>query len=152
MEVLIIYTSYSGSNHFVAEAIYNQLKTKYTVTYKQADQTTIKDLEKADLILMGAPSWTFDGKEGQPSSPMSKLLQKAESLNLENKQFALFGCGDSSYTYLCGAVDVMEQFVHKTNATLALESLRIDKFYDNYDHNIQLAQQWASKIIPAAAN
>ncbi|MRH41100.1 hypothetical protein GH741_00240 [Aquibacillus halophilus] len=38
----------------------------------------------------------------------------------------MFGCGDQSYEYFCGALDHLEDLIEQSGASLPLPSLKID--------------------------
>ncbi|HLL60788.1 MAG TPA: flavodoxin domain-containing protein, partial [Candidatus Nitrosocosmicus sp.] len=61
-------------------------------------------------------------------------------------KFAVFGCGDSSYTNFCGAVLHLEEFVQKTGGKLVTDSLRIDGFFFDMDKSINLTKEWTKRL------
>jgi len=78
-----------------------------------------------DLYLLGCSTWGEDEIELQDDfQPF--FQEMAAPLTLDGKCYAVFGCGDSSYTYFCGAVDEIETRVQKLGAALVTPSLRID--------------------------
>jgi len=60
-------------------------------------------------------------------------------------RLAVFGCGDMSYTYFCGAVDAIEERLKKLGASLVSESLRIDGEPEETE-----VSEWIEDVINAA--
>lgn len=125
-KVLIVYGSTTGNTELVADQIGNLLKANgKEVTLKNVLNATVGELgQNYDLTVLGASTWGEDEIELQEDFvPFYEELDKAE---LNGKKVAVFGCGDSSYTYFCGAVDLLEQKMKELGATLVNEPLRID--------------------------
>lgn len=146
MDILITYSTNSGGTFVVARTIAEHLKTKHTVTLKTAAATSEHDISKAQIIFFGSPSWDFDGKEGQPHETMLELLKRLEQVQLRGKRMVMFGCGDSSYTHFCGAVDELEIWSRKKGATLLLPSLRLDEFFFHEEANILKTKTWTEDL------
>lgn len=147
MTALIVYASNSGGTYLTAKLIRESLESAGTkVSFKKARDTSIKDFEKTDLILIGSPSWKTKGKEGQPTQNILDLLEKLKDKKLLDKSFALFGCGDRSYLHFCGAVDELEQFVSKVKGKKVTESLKIDGFFFDVEGNTSQVEEWAAGL------
>jgi flavodoxin len=146
MNILITYSTNSGSTFVVARTIAESLNAKHTVTLKTATTTSVHDILKAEIIFFGSPSWDFDGKEGQPHETMLELLKRLESTSFRGKRVVAFGCGDSSYTHFCGAVDELEIWSRKKGATLLLPSLRLDEFFFHEEANIEKTKTWTKDL------
>ena len=63
--------------------------------------------------------------------------------DLNGRKVALFGCGDTSYEYFCGAVDKLEELMIKLGANVVNMSLRIDGDPDDYSKDID---EWAVEV------
>ena len=100
-----------------------------------------------EAVLIGSPSWDYQGKEGQLHEEMRTFLESAEGVSLEGKKVAVFGLGDSSYMYFTGAVNYLEKFVADHHGSLLIPSLRIDGFYFDLEKNEQLARDWAQQLV-----
>lgn len=144
--VLIIYASNSGSTFLVARIIHKNLESKFKVITKKASVVKAGEIARASFVLMGSPSWSFGKKEGMPHESFLKMTTEINPKNFKNKPIAIFGCGDSSYTVFCGAVDYLEKFAKSNNGQLITASLRIDGFFFNLEKNSQKAQSWAQKL------
>ncbi len=146
MNVLLLFTTNSGSTQAASDVVRNALTgAGHTVTVKNPKETTFDEVSGADLVVFASPSWDYEGKEGQPHEDFNALLKEFEGKTLEGKPFAIVGLGDTSYTHYCGAVDVLEEYVGKLNAKLAVPSLRIDRYYQNSDAP-QAVKTWAENL------
>lgn len=124
---LIVYGSTTGNTESVADTISTDLSNAdYTIKKINVSDVGVDILnETFDLYLLGSSTWGDDEVEFQEDfAPFYENMNG--DLNLSGKKFAVFGCGDSSYEYFCGAVDVLEERLGKLGATLVCESLRID--------------------------
>ncbi|MDQ6967743.1 MAG: NAD(P)H-dependent oxidoreductase [Mariprofundaceae bacterium] len=82
MRILIAYHSDYGSTEKMAQAISagaSASQTDCKVTVKQAADTSLNDLEKADVILFGTPVHM-----GSMAWPMKKLVDETSKLWMEN--------------------------------------------------------------------
>ncbi len=146
-KVLIIYATNSGSTYVAARIIMEVLSSEYSVALKKAADAEPADLGRYDLVILGTPNWNFGEKEGMPHETMLQLMNKSRESAFPDKKFAVFSCGDSSYTYFCGAVGHLEEFVARSHGRLVADSLKIDGFYFNLENNSWLAEQWARKLM-----
>ncbi len=143
---LIVYGSTTGNTEFTAETIEGSLSDSgYNVTVLNAANTTPSVLnDEYDLYLLGSSTWGDDDIEFQEDfAPFFDDM--GTDISLEGKKFAIFGCGDSTYEYFCGAVDALEERVQKMGAKLICDGLRIDG-----DPEEDEIKEWAQDIINAA--
>jgi flavodoxin short chain len=113
-------------------------------------ETTVKNVTDAsvaelgngyDLTLLGSSTWGEDEIEFQEDfEPFYEQLDDAGQL--QGKNIALFGCGDSSYEYFCGAVDQLEEKMEKLGAKVVNEPLRIDGDPEDVESEIR---DWAAE-------
>lgn len=147
MKIGIIYATYSSGTLTVSEIIQEELQKMnhepVLVNVADVDPST---LTSYDLTLMGSPTWWNNNTDGQPHHLYFELMPKIEALNLENKQFCIFGLGDSAYAKVCGSVDVLEAFVAKIKGKLKIPSLRVDSFYFDQKNNEEKVRKWAQTI------
>lgn len=143
----IIFATNSGGTAAASQIIADELKA-HTLNpiIKQAVESTPADLDSAEIILLGSPSWDYENKEGYPHEDMIKFMDSCQNSSVPGKKFAIFGLGDSSYMHFCGAVDHLEAFVKKLGGTLLIPSIRIDGFYYNQEKNTQALKDWATQI------
>jgi len=64
--------------------------------------------------------------------------------SFKGKRFAVFGCGDSTYDYFCGAVDAIEELIKAKGGTLVMESLKIDG-----DPEAEEIREWTESVAAA---
>ncbi len=151
MNILIIYATNSGATEIVSQIVEETLaEHKLTVTRKDVTTVTPEELNAYDLIVFGSPSWDFDGKEGWPHEHFIPFMDAVRPMKFQDKKFAIFGLGDSSYTHFCGAVDHLEKLVADVSGKLIIESLKIDGFYFNQAENSEKAKTWAQTLASLA--
>lgn len=146
MKILLIYATNSGSTYVASQIINNVLTKKHRVTVKKAVDVDQHELSNYDLIILGTPSWDIEGVQGSPHETVLKLMDKLKTIDLANKKFAIFGCGDSSFTYFCGAVDKLEEWVGKKGGVRVIPSLKIDGFFFDLKTNNPKVEQWAKSF------
>ena len=146
MNILLCYASNSGSTYLTSKIIEETLNSyNFKVVKKPARDVNLQDIETANLIIMGSPSWLIDKVQGMPHETIIALMQKFYS-KIRDKRFALFGCGDSSYTHFCKAVEHMEDFVKINGATNIMPSLKIDGFYFDLKDTQEQAYAWTTVL------
>ncbi len=125
MKTLIVYGSTTGNTEFVAESAEKLLQDAgYDVTVEDAGKVSAPGLcDGYDLILFGCSTWGEDEIELQDD--FIDLFDNFDDIGADGKKTAVFGCGDSSYTYFCGAVDAIEQKLNGLGAEV-LDTLKID--------------------------
>lgn len=142
-KVLIVYGTTTGNTEVVAEQITNVMqKNGHDVTTKNVVDATVVELANGyDLTLLGSSTWGDDEIEFQEDfEPFYNELDKAD---LKEKKVALFGCGDSSYEYFCGAVDLLEEKMEELEAKVVGIPLRIDGDPDSFSSEIN---DWATEL------
>lgn len=149
MNILIVWATNSGTTQTVAQMITDALTTAgHSVISKEARQTSPEDFTGPQAILLGSPSWDFDGNEGFPHEDFIPLINKMKTMAI-SKPFAVFGLGDSSYRIYNGAVDHLEKFVSDVKGTLLIPSLRIDKYYSDQTGNTEKINAWIHTLVTA---
>lgn len=140
---LIVFGSTTGNTESVAMMISDTLGQKgVDVTVKDVKDATVQELgDGYELTLLGASTWGEDEIEFQED--FEPFYEQLENANLKGKKVALFGCGDSSYEYYCGAVDLLEETMEELEAKVVTISLRIDGDPDDSESEII---EWAEEI------
>jgi len=144
-KALIVYGSTTGNTETVAIHVVAALqKAGWDTVVKSADDVSAVGLAKGfDLVLLGCSTWGDDDIELQDDFvPLYDDLDKA---GLAGKKVAVFGCGDSSYTHFCGAVDAIEEKASALGAVLVAASLKIDGDPEKDD-----ATAWAQEVAANA--
>ncbi|WP_319584202.1 flavodoxin [uncultured Pseudodesulfovibrio sp.] len=142
-KVLIVYGSTTGNTESVADAIGKFLVSNGSeVVARNAADVAVEDMADGfDAVLLGCSTWGDDSIELQDDFiPVFDDLDKA---GLNGKKVGVFGCGDSSYEYFCGAVDAIEEKAEELGAVLLGDTLKIDGDPDMGD-----VTAWAGTIQP----
>lgn len=148
MKILISYATYSGGTQMASEFIKQKLEEdNHQIDLKTIGEVSSDDFKDYDLLIFGSPSWNYDGKEGQPHQDFMIWMENNQNLDLKGKKIAVFGLGDSSYTYFCGAVDILVDFFKKHQGELIDNFLKIDNYLFDMDKNNRLIEEWLEKII-----
>lgn len=145
MSTLIVYGSTTGNTETVASMLEKHFNAKGLKTLcKNVTDTDIEELKNQDLILLGCSTWGEEEIELQDDFiPFYESLDKAP---IKGKRIAVFGCGDSSYTHFCGAVDAIEEKVRENSGKLLIDGLKIDG--DPGDARAEIID-WADDLIKA---
>ncbi len=119
----------------------------HTLTIKEALEVTNDDIKAAGVVILGSCTWDYNDMEGQPHEHMVEFLKNQTDISAwKDKKLAIFGLGDSSYTFFCGSVTYMETFAKRNNLTLAVSSLKIDGFFYKQQENTENLQKWATEL------
>lgn len=148
MKVLIAYATNSGGTFFATQIVEQVIKSnKHSVTRKEIEELSATNFKEYDLIIFASPSWNYKGAEGELQTSFKEFVQDFSGKSLASKKCAVFGLGDSTYLYFCGAVDRLERFVKDTGGILLSPSLRIDGYYRNEQLHNKILEDWTEKII-----
>ena len=148
-KALVIYGSTTGNTESVAHTIAKTIAGEKIV----ADIKDVSTAEPSDfnngyeLFVLGCSTWGDDEIELQED--FAEFFENMDGLDLNGKKIAVFGCGDSSYTYFCGAVDVIEEKTGSLGANLVASGLKIDGDPDDVeDEIVEWAQSVAAVVAP----
>jgi len=141
-KTLIVYGSTTGNTESVAETIQKILaEQNIDVALQNAADIQAQDLANGyDAVLLGSSTWGDEEIELQDD--FIPLYESLEQAGLKGKKVAVFGCGDSSYTHFCGAVDAIEQKAEQLGADIIVGSLKIDGDPDDDE-----TAQWAKEVL-----
>jgi len=125
-KTLIVYGSTTGNTETTAIEIGNILgKEGHEVVLQDVSKSKVEDLGNGyDLTLLGSSTWGDDEIEFQED--FASFFEEMDNADLKDKKVAVFGCGDSTYTYFCGAVDELQAKVESLGGKVVVESLKID--------------------------
>lgn len=123
--ILIVYGSTTGNTEYVADTLEQDLAADgHSVVKANADNIEAAGLcDKYEVILFGCSTWGDDSIELQDD--FIPLFDEFDSINASGKTFGVFGCGDSSYEYFCGAVDAIQEKLVDMGGTV-VDTLKID--------------------------
>ena len=147
MKVLIVFATNSGGTQLASDIVKeNFIKNNHEAVVKEVRETNPDEFASFDLVILSSPSWDYEGLEGQPHPDYRPFMESSHGKKFVGKRFAVLGMGDSSYTYFCGAVDHLENFVKELGGTLIDKSLRIDGFYLDQTTNSQKVTDWSQAL------
>jgi flavodoxin short chain len=145
-KALVVFGSTTGNTESIAEYVGKTLADEgMSVDVKNVTGVTAAGLADGyDLVVFGCSTWGDDEIELQEDfQPFFEELDKA---NLSGKKVAVFGCGDSSYTHFCGAVDAISEKVEQLGAEVVMSPLKIDGSPEKDE-----AAAWAKDVCKYAA-
>lgn len=143
--VLIVYGSTTGNTEYAAEVIEGVL-AKEGMQVKRVDVSNTQPdalCEGYDLIFFGCSTWGNDSIELQED--FIPLFDRFGVIQAKDKNIAVFGCGDSSFSYFCGAVDAIVQKLAELGAHI-VDTLKIDGDPQAEKDDIE---KWAQKVAGA---
>ena len=116
-KAIVVYASETGNTESVAEEVVKGPEQGgLDVTLKNVEESSPGELSEYDLVLLASSSWGEEEKELHES--MVDFYEELKGIDLSGKPAAAFGCGDSEYTYFCGAVDLLEERLEERGAKL----------------------------------
>ncbi|MDR2670030.1 MAG: flavodoxin [Desulfovibrio sp.] len=145
-DVLIVYGSTTGNTETVADNIAEILKgSGHNVTVQDAGKTDPAGLcAGRDCVLFGSSTWGDDSIVLQDD--FAVLFEAFDAIGASGVKTAVFGCGDSGYTYFCGAVDSIYDKLEELGAHLIAPKLKIDG--DPADADDEIAS-WTAEVAAA---
>jgi flavodoxin I len=142
-KAVIIYGSTTGNTESTAEMIDNALRENGLETaVKNVVNVSVEELNKDyDLIMLGSSTWGDD--EIVLQEDFNEFYEDMRKIALNGRKVAVFGCGDSSYEYFCGAVDAIQEKVEEIGGVLIADALKIDG--DPMDAKDEIIE-WAATV------
>lgn len=125
-KALIVYGSTTGNTENAAKEIGKILaQGGHEVAIQDVRKSKVEELGNGyDITVLGSSTWGDDDIEFQED--FASFFEEMDKADLKNKKIAVFGCGDSSYTHFCGAVDQLQEKMKGMGAVLVNEPLKID--------------------------
>jgi flavodoxin I len=142
-KAVIIYGSTTGNTESTADMIDNVLRENGMETVvKNVVNASVEELNKDyDLIMLGSSTWGDD--EIVLQEDFNEFYEDMHKIALNGRKVAVFGCGDSSYEYFCGAVDAIQEKVEEIGGALIADALKIDG--DPMDAKDEIIE-WAATV------
>ena len=130
-KALIVFGSTTGNTESVSDEIAKVLERNgHAVEIRNAAGVDVANMADGfDAVLLGSSTWGDEDIELQDD--FVPVFESLDQAGLSGRKVGVFGCGDSSYTHFCGAVDAIEEKAEALGAVLMGESLRIDGEPDN---------------------
>ncbi len=145
-KAVIIYGSTTGNTENVAKQIGKVLtQGGHEVCLQDVRNAKVEELGNGyDVTVLGSSTWGDAEIEFQEDfAPFFDDMDKAD---LKGKKVAVFGCGDSSYTFFCGAVDSLQEKVEAMGGLIVNDPLKIDGDPGDASGDID---SWAKEIAAA---
>lgn len=145
-KALIIYGSTTGNTENAAKQIGKVLtQGGHEVCLQDVRKAKVEELGNGyDVTVLGSSTWGDAEIEFQEDfAPFFDDMDKAD---LKGKKVAVFGCGDSSYTFFCGAVDSLQEKVEAMGGLIVNDPLKIDGDPGDASGDID---SWAKEIAAA---
>lgn len=141
-KALIVFGSTTGNTEGVADDIGKILNKNGIPTQikNAADVSPAGLADGYDAVIMGCSTWGEEDIELQDD--FVEIYENMDKVGLSGKKVAVFGCGDSSYTHFCGAVDVIEQKAEALGAKIIVGSFKIDG-----DPEASEVEAWAAEVM-----
>lgn len=147
MDILIIYETYSSSTEAVSGILAKYLTEKgHIVTINRMKDNMDFMNQKHDLVLFATPSWFDRGQEGQPHMAFLQFMDEHTNDDFSTLSCSFVGLGDSSYAHFCLAIDTLEDFFTKRGAKKKGETLKLDNFYFNAEHETRKLISWTDAL------
>lgn len=150
MKILIVYATNSGSTFLAAQHLQSTAQgLGHEVMLQEIKSTDPSVFNQHDIVLWGSPSWDDNGAEGQPHQDFLDFMKEQQEIDLSAVKIAVFGLGDKSYHYFCGAVDHLEKFITDHQGKILTPSVRIDRFFNDQQACMQQLADWLNNVITA---
>ncbi len=137
---IIVYGSNTGNTESLAEALAEELQSRFDVTVQRVTDVAPEDVLDYDLIVLGSSTWN----DGELQEDFQDFYEEMDRLDLSGKKVAVFGPGDSSWDEYCRAVDLLEEKSRELKADLIAPGFKWDGDVD--EEAIAEIKKWASKL------
>ncbi|MBT2573563.1 flavodoxin [Bacillus sp. ISL-51] len=121
--ILLVYATMSGNTEAMADLIEKGLlEAEASVDRYEAMDIDAELLNDYEHIIFGTYTWG----DGDLPDELMDIADDMENLQFTGKTFALFGSGDTSYEFFCGAVDELEKTITARGGRVVLPSVKIE--------------------------
>lgn len=139
-KILVAYGSLTGNTQMVAERIADHCKTQgHVVTLQNIGELVPTDLIMYEVLILGSSTWD-DGQLQMDTQTLVDLWNHSP-VELAHTHYAVFGCGDSSYSTFCVAVNTLSDLLNKAGSKQLVAGLKIDGFPEMTE-NVTAIEQW----------
>jgi len=157
MQILITYATNSSGTYEVGKLIRQVAISKgHDVNLLSVTQTSKDNIDKAELVFIGSNTWDGKGKdgkvlEGQLPPHFQDFKSSLKGATFKDKKCAVFGLGDSHYTFVCASAEHLKKFVEEIDGRLISVPLKIENYlFDMEDKNHGIIT-WATGVLKEAA-
>ncbi len=145
-KILVVYGSTTGNTEWTAKEVAKLLgEAGHETTVKNVTDVKADGLcQGYDLVAFGASTWGTDELEFQED--FTPFFENFDKLGANGVKTAVFGCGDDSYEYYCGAVDAMADKLAELGSTVVGGKLKINGDPEEASADIEA---WAKSVAGA---
>ncbi len=145
-KALIIYGSTTGNTENAAKQIGKVLtQGGHEACLQDVRNAKVEELGNGyDVTVLGSSTW--GDAEIELQEDFAPFFDDMDKADLKGKKVAVFGCGDSSYTFFCGAVDSLQEKVEAMGGLIVNDPLKIDGDPGDASGDID---SWAKEIAAA---
>lgn len=142
-KALILFGSTTGNTEDMAGMIKRALEASGLETeLKDVASAVPGDLNATyDLLMVGCPAYGDDAIELQED--FQEYYEQIDGVSLNGKKYAVFAPGDSSYTFFCGSVDMLEDKLEDLGGQRIAAGLKIDGDPSDAEKEIE---EWARAV------
>lgn len=146
-KTVIIFASMGGNTEEIATIVANTLKQhgEDVTTIDIMDSPEVEILQEYDRILLGAYTWG----DGDLPDDFLDFYDGLETIDLTGKHAATFGSGDTGYPAFCGAVDLLQDKLVESGATVPVEGLKIELFPEGEE--VERCEKFAEDFLQSVA-
>jgi len=125
-KAMIIFGSTTENTEEMADMVKEALEQSgMQAEIKNATEASVEDLTSDhNVLVLGCPAYGDDTIELQED--FQDFYETWDDIQLQDKPFAVFAPGDSSYEYFCGSVDMLEEKLETLGGRLVVQGLKID--------------------------
>jgi flavodoxin I len=144
-QTLIVYGSKRGKTAEMAEAIKTILEKREIISVlRNAWEASLSEILASDILVFGSSTWA----DGDLQADFIDLERELSDADLTGKFAAVFGPGNSRFPRFCEAVEILQERLKNSGASLLLESLKADRLAANEMAETRVwAEKLADKII-----
>ncbi|MCG8452274.1 MAG: flavodoxin domain-containing protein [Spirochaetales bacterium] len=141
-EALIIYGSSKGRTARIAQQIGQAFaESDITYTLKNVFEARPEELSQYAFVILGSSTYG----QGDLQRDFLDFERGMDDLDLTSIHGAVFGSGNSRYTYFAEAVDILEAKIKILNGRLLLPSLKQDMMEGSPDSPD--VTQWIQELV-----
>ena len=141
-KAIVIFGSTMGNTERLSEIIVEGLKeAEFEVLAKNVTDAKIGDIAGYDLVLLGSSTWG----EGELQDDFYDFYESMNKEHLKGIKAAVFGTGDNDNhpDTFCGAVDLIEERLKASEASIIAKSFKVD---GDVEDVLAEAKEWAMSI------
>ena len=144
-KVLVLFGSSTGNTEELAKTVAEVANFRgLTTDLINVAEVSNLDYGKYDFLFLGTSTWD----EGQTQLDFRFYLEdlQANPPQLNGKEFAVFGTGETCYQFFCGGTEKLAQAFESFGGKKVGEILKIDTLEEDPVDNAKV-KSWANEVI-----